>query len=59
MPPSRASSRKERSCPWCSQTFTKEDHLSRHIRTHTKERPFACSVCSKPFSRQYARFSIG
>ncbi|EHA21369.1 hypothetical protein ASPNIDRAFT_191126, partial [Aspergillus niger ATCC 1015] len=52
MPSSRTRNRKERSCPWCSQSFTKEDHLSRHIRTHTKERPFACSVCGKPFSRQ-------
>ncbi|CAK38396.1 hypothetical protein AnigIFM59636_001448 [Aspergillus niger] len=51
MPSSRTRNRKERSCPWCSQSFTKEDHLSRHIRTHTKERPFACSVCGKPFSR--------
>ncbi|XRM47157.1 hypothetical protein ABZX51_010155 [Aspergillus tubingensis] len=51
MPPSRPRNRKQRSCPWCSQSFTKEDHLSRHIRTHTKERPFLCSVCGKPFSR--------
>ncbi|RAH61719.1 hypothetical protein BO85DRAFT_501247 [Aspergillus piperis CBS 112811] len=51
MPPSRPRNRKQRSCPWCSQSFTKEDHLSRHIRTHTKERPFLCSVCGKPFGR--------
>ncbi|RAL00157.1 uncharacterized protein BO80DRAFT_476778 [Aspergillus ibericus CBS 121593] len=51
MPPTRDRSTKERRCPWCSQSFAKEDHLSRHIRTHTKEKPFTCSACGKAFSR--------
>ncbi|PWY85872.1 hypothetical protein BO94DRAFT_598094 [Aspergillus sclerotioniger CBS 115572] len=51
MPPSRARDTKERRCPWCSRSFAKEDHLSRHIRSHTREKPFTCSVCNKAFSR--------
>ncbi|PYH80334.1 hypothetical protein BO82DRAFT_286741 [Aspergillus uvarum CBS 121591] len=39
--PAHPNSRPERICPWCSQSFTKEDHLARHIRRHTRERPFS------------------
>ncbi|KAL4811664.1 hypothetical protein BDW67DRAFT_189991 [Aspergillus spinulosporus] len=41
----------ERICPWCSQSFSKEDHLARHIRRHTREKPFSCTVCMKSFTR--------
>ncbi|KAH8817296.1 fungal-specific transcription factor domain-containing protein [Xylogone sp. PMI_703] len=43
--------RKERRCPFCSLTFSKEEHLSRHIRAHTKEKPFGCITCGKMFTR--------
>ncbi|OJJ72702.1 hypothetical protein ASPBRDRAFT_206589 [Aspergillus brasiliensis CBS 101740] len=49
--PAHPNSRPERICPWCSQSFTKEDHLARHIRRHTRERPFSCTVCTKSFTR--------
>ncbi|CAG7673150.1 unnamed protein product [Allacma fusca] len=33
-------------CGLCSRSFSKFWGLERHIRIHTKERPFACSLCS-------------
>ncbi|PWN28966.1 hypothetical protein BDZ90DRAFT_135486 [Jaminaea rosea] len=34
----------------CNMTFTRSEHLARHIRKHTGERPFQCH-CGKAFSR--------
>ncbi|CAG7828061.1 unnamed protein product [Allacma fusca] len=33
-------------CVFCPRSFSKFSILDRHIRAHTKERPFACSLCS-------------
>ncbi|GFF94870.1 zinc finger protein rsv1 [Aspergillus udagawae] len=43
--------KRERICPWCSQSFSKEDHLARHVRRHTREKPFSCAICAKSFTR--------
>lgn len=39
-------------CGICKAEYSRSDHLIRHVRGHTKQRPFVCSVCGKGFGRQ-------
>ncbi|XP_038077236.1 zinc finger protein 236-like isoform X2 [Patiria miniata] len=38
------------SCKFCSKTFKKPSDLARHIRIHTRERPFKCTQCFRSFT---------
>ncbi|KAI1122843.1 STE like transcription factor [Nemania abortiva] len=44
---------KSHSCPIpsCGRLFKRLEHLKRHVRTHTQERPYICPHCNKAFSR--------
>lgn len=39
-------------CEACTRAFARLEHLRRHERSHTKEKPFTCGVCQRKFSRR-------
>ncbi|KAF5530239.1 transcription factor TDA9 [Fusarium mexicanum] len=43
---------RQRKCTYCERMFTKEEHLKRHERSHTGEKPFECYKCGKSYARR-------
>lgn len=39
-------------CQVCTRAFARLEHLRRHERSHTKEKPFSCGVCQRKFLRR-------
>ncbi|CAI7582507.1 hypothetical protein N7533_010035 [Penicillium manginii] len=50
-PPVQSGRAKARICVHCGRAFRRTEHLERHVRTHTKEKPFIC-FCGAAFTRR-------
>jgi uncharacterized Zn-finger protein len=37
-------------CEFCSKQFPRAANLTRHLRSHTGEQPYTCSMCTRSFS---------
>lgn len=48
---SRDAAEEQHECTHCGRAFSRKDHLTRHLLSHSSERPFACTVCGKAFAR--------
>ncbi|RSL55956.1 hypothetical protein CEP53_006940 [Fusarium sp. AF-6] len=53
-----------KNCRYCHKTFSKSEHLQRHERSHTGERPYQCNKCQRRYARsdvllRHAKFFHG
>ena len=38
-------------CSFCKKCYNRADHLQRHVRSHSGEKPYPCKICNKSFGR--------
>ncbi|RDL30668.1 Zn2 DNA-binding protein [Venustampulla echinocandica] len=41
-------------CTYCGKSFTRKEHLERHIPSHTNVKPHRCTSCQLSFARRFA-----
>ncbi|CCK68119.1 DNA-binding transcription factor ADR1 KNAG_0A04460 [Huiozyma naganishii CBS 8797] len=39
-------------CKVCTRAFARSEHLERHERSHTNEKPYECGICDRMFTRR-------
>ena len=42
----------EWACPFCPRIMRDSYDIKKHIRIHTGEKPFQCSICGQKFNRK-------
>lgn len=45
-------------CEHCQKSFTRKEHLKRHLTSHTSLRQFSCSICSREFRRRRVHVTL-
>lgn len=39
-------------CSVCGRVFNSKGHLTRHVRTHSGDKPFPCPLCGQRFNQK-------
>ncbi len=51
MPLNMKDKKKQHQCNLCCKLFITAQHLKRHMRRHSGERPYKCTECGRQFTR--------